>query len=309
MKPSATIWAAAGSIGAAAAQSVSDNPSPTTAASAPSCTATLLTKLCDYPSPGPEFAVASSGREFCWGYCQRSALPCSFIVFAAGNPYTGSGTCWVYPGQAFDASKGASGSSCANPYLSVYDKPTCAGGGGGGGGTSPADRVPAGCSAAVASPSPLAALCDYPTPPNDCRDSCAASAGAPDCLAQCAMRADGCAYAVFRAGSSSKSPYASGTCWMYPEGSYDGAAGKACGDGVAPQLYVYNNTCPRPSPTAPKTSASATASSAAGKGQSGGGSGTADSVAATTSHNSAPTARALSHGIVMGAAALAWNAL
>ncbi|KAL4936166.1 hypothetical protein BDV06DRAFT_205550 [Aspergillus oleicola] len=99
--------------------------STTSSAAAPSCTASLINSLCSYPEPGPSFAVASDSRASCWDYC-NAHRPCDFVVFVAGNPYTGTGTCWLYPGETFDASKGSS--DCANPSLSVYSKPVCAGG-------------------------------------------------------------------------------------------------------------------------------------------------------------------------------------
>ncbi|KAK3203028.1 hypothetical protein GRF29_154g1512025 [Pseudopithomyces chartarum] len=57
------------------------------------CTAELITELCDYKDPMP-FAVASSGYKHCWEYCDAHQ-PCSFVIFAKGNPYTGTGTSYV----------------------------------------------------------------------------------------------------------------------------------------------------------------------------------------------------------------------
>ncbi|OAA72822.1 hypothetical protein LEL_08606 [Akanthomyces lecanii RCEF 1005] len=298
MKTTTMFWTVAGLIRAAAAvpaQASSETPTPTTSGPAPTCTAALVTKLCDYPQPGPDFAKAYD-KESCWQYCNRHG-PCNFVIFAAGNPNTGSGTCWLYPGETFDASKGRE-SGCANPYLSVYDKPTCTGGAS----TGPGNGVPSQCSAAVATPSSQAEICGYPTPPDGCFAGCAASRSASECLAQCA-KADACSYVVFNPGNPSKSPYSSGNCWMYPEGTYDSSKGETCSG--KPDQYVYNNTCPRPSPTTSKASSST------------GGTGHADGTmvnkaggaSTTTSDNAAPTGVVLSHGLVVGAAALAWNAL
>lgn len=303
MKTPTVFWTVSGLVGAAAAvsaQASSETPSPTTTTASPaaSCTAALVTKLCDYPSPGPEFAVAAN-TESCWQYCNAHG-PCNFVIFAAGNPNTGSGTCLLYPGEAFDATKGEDGSSCANPYLSVYGKPTCTGGGGG---PSAGPGVPSQCSAAVATPSALAEACGYPTPPDGCFSSCTAAGSASECLAQCA-RAAACSYVVFNPGNPSKSPYSSGSCWMYPEGTYDGSKAGTCSG--KPDQYVYNNTCPRPSHTT-----SAVPSSTGGMGHADGAMVNKAGDVSTTSSDSgaAPTGLVLSHGLVVGAAALAWHAL
>ncbi len=303
MRTTTAFWAVAGLVGAAAAvpaQASSETPATTTTSGpAPTCTATLISTLCDYPPPGPEFALASEGKESCWRTCQAHS-PCNFVIFAAGNPHTGTGSCWLYPGQTFAASKGQDGSTCAHPPLYVYDKPTCTGGGPG-----PGDGVPSQCSAAVATPSALAEVCEYPTPPNNCFDGCTASDGASDCLAQCA-KADACSFVVFNPGNPSKSPYSTGSCWMYPDGAYNAKAGKTCSG--ATEQYVYNNTCPRPSPTTSKAASSATGTGSPNSAKMD----TAAAAAAastTTSKNAAPTALVLSHGLVVGAAALAWHAL
>jgi hypothetical protein len=186
--------------------------SATTTPAAPSCTASLITSLCDYPSPGPEFAVAIGSRASCWDYC-NAHQPCDFVIFAAGNPYTGTGTCWLYPGESFDASAGSSG--CGNPYLSVYNKPVCAGG-------SPT----AGACAATASPSAVASICGY-EPPEDCAETCNASESASNCLSLCA-KSDSCNYAVFNALNPSNSPNASGNCWIYRNGAFNARSAKSC---------------------------------------------------------------------------------
>ena len=55
------------------------------------CEASLITTLCDYKDPLPGTSVASSGKKMCWEYCNENP-PCSFVIFAAGNPYTGTGS-------------------------------------------------------------------------------------------------------------------------------------------------------------------------------------------------------------------------
>lgn len=207
------------------------------------CTAELITELCDYKDPMP-FAVASSGYKHCWEYCDAHQ-PCSFVIFAKGNPYTGTGTCWLYPGEEFDKSAGKDGCD----YLSVYGKPTCAG----------STATTEGACTATASPSAVAELCDYPTPDDECWSTCTASGGAVDCLSQC-VESEGCNYAVFNPRTESLSPYSSGTCWMYPNGTFDATKGKKC-EGKTEQ-YVYENPCP-------KAAASSAASSLASASKSG----------------------------------------
>jgi hypothetical protein len=129
-------------------------PTPTPEVS--NCTANLITTICDYKEPGSAFAVASSGKAHCWEYC-NSHQPCNFVIFAAGNPYTGDGTCWLYPDEQFDKNAGKEGCD----FLSVYDKPTCA---------QPTPTV--GACTATASPSAVASICDYPTPDDNCWSTC-----------------------------------------------------------------------------------------------------------------------------------------
>jgi hypothetical protein len=203
---------------------------PSTSAT-PSCTASLIASLCEYPSPGPEFAVASESRASCWVYC-NAHQPCDFVIFAAGNPNTGTGTCWVYPGKSFDASAG--NSNCGKPGLSVYSKPVCAGG-------SPTS----GACAATSSPSAVASVCGYP-PPGNCFEGCVASESASSCLSQCAKSAS-CSYTVFNPRNPSNSPFASGTCWIYTNGTYNAGNVTTCTG--APEQFVYNNACPKPSPS------------------------------------------------------------
>jgi hypothetical protein len=223
-------------------------PTPTPEVS--NCTANLITTLCDYKEPGSAFAVASSGKAHCWEYC-NSHQPCNFVIFAAGNPYTGTGTCWLYPDEQFDKNSGKEGCD----YLSVYDKPTCA---------QPTPTF--GACTATASPSAVASICDYPTPDDNCWSSCTASEGATDCLSQCA-ESESCSYVVFNPRTEDLSPFSSGTCWMYPNGTYDATKAGNCGG--KPEQYVYENPCPKPaslssaSGSAP-ASASASARTATG---------------------------------------------
>jgi hypothetical protein len=261
--------------------------STTSTAAAPSCTASLITKLCSYQEPSPETAVAASSKTTCWDYCNAHA-PCDFVIFVAGNPNTGTGTCWLYPGESFDVSKG--GSDCANPWLSVYSQPVCAGG---------SATTTSGACAATATPSAIASVCGYPTP-GDCFDSCTASSGASDCLSQCA-KADSCSYVVFNPHDGSNSPYASGSCWMYPEGKFDAGSATAC-DG-APEQFVYNNVCPKPSPSSSSVSSSTT-ERASGTGTTG-----ATPASTTSSKNSAPTGFSLTSSLAIGAAIPIWQAL
>jgi hypothetical protein len=186
--------------------------------------------FCDYPSPGPD-AVASESRASCWNYC-NAHQPCDFVIFVAGNPNTGSGTCWVYPGKTFDASAGSTG--CQNPGLFVYSKPVCTGG----------SPTSGGCEA-TASPSAVASVCGYP-PPDDCFYTCSASSGASNCLSQCA-KAESCSYAVFNPRNPSNSPYGSGTCWVYTNGTFNAGSTTTCSG--KPEQFVYNNVCPKPTPS------------------------------------------------------------
>ena len=203
---------------------VQQYPTPTPEVS--TCTANLITTLCDYKEPGSAFAVASSGKAMCWEYCNEHQ-PCNFVIFVAGNPYTGTGTCWLYPDEQFDKSAGKEGCD----YLSVYDKPKCA------------DPTPtSGACTATASPSAVAKICDYPTPDDNCWSTCTASLGATDCLSQCA-KSDSCSYVVFNPRTEDLSPFASGTCWMYPNGTYDASKAGTCSG--KPEQYVYENPCPK----------------------------------------------------------------
>ncbi|KAM7205185.1 hypothetical protein V8F20_003322 [Naviculisporaceae sp. PSN 640] len=223
----------------------------TTTSKEPSCTASLITTLCDYPEPFPGTAVASSGKQHCWGYCNVNP-PCDFVIFAAGNPHTGTGTCWVYPGETFDQAKGTA-DGCSNPYLSVYSKPECEYN------TPPSATVPGGGCAATASPSAVASACGYPPPDDDCFYSCRASTGAVHCLSLCA-ESDACAYAVFNP-QGRNSPYTSGNCWIFADGEYDAAKAGTCG-GEGPEQFVYKNVCPKPKlPSAVSSSSSPSATS------------------------------------------------
>ncbi|KAJ5167104.1 uncharacterized protein N7482_005885 [Penicillium canariense] len=269
--------------------------STTSTAAAPSCTSTLITSLCSYPEPGPDFAVASDGRAFCWDYCNAHP-PCNFVIFAAGNPYTGTGTCWLYPGESFDASKGSS--NCGNPTLSVYSQPVCAGG---------SATTTAGACAATATPSAIASGCGYPVP-SDCFDDCSASSGASDCLSQCA-KADSCSYVVFNAENPDNSPYADGNCRIYPNGTFDAGSVTACSG--APTQFVYNNLCPKPSPSSSSLSSSATQSSSGTSttGTTPGSTTSAATGSTTSSKNSAPAGLSLTNPLAIGVAILIWQAI
>ncbi|KAL6796317.1 hypothetical protein GGI42DRAFT_97796 [Trichoderma sp. SZMC 28013] len=251
---------------------------PTSTSAAPSCTASLVASLCDYPEPGDDFAVASDGRPSCWDYCNANP-PCNFVIFREGNPYTGTGTCWLYPGESYDAS---AGSSCGDPYLFVYNQPVCSSKGKGTP-TSGSDSC-----AATATPSAIASVCGYPTPPDDCFSTCTASKGATDCLSQCA-KADSCSYVVFNPHNDDNSPYASGTCWMYSEGTYDAGAATTCKG--APEQFVYKNPCPKPlhSSSSAPASSTRTTSTASGTVGTETGSAVVDAEAATTSESLAST--------------------
>ncbi|ETS75384.1 hypothetical protein PFICI_12328 [Pestalotiopsis fici W106-1] len=243
--------------------------SATTTSSTATCTASLITKLCDYTEPASDSAVAEDSVEHCWEYCNNHP-PCNFVIFAAGNPTTGSGTCWLYPGETYDESAGSS--DCSSPYLSVYSQPTCSGG----------STTTTAC-AATATPSAIAEVCDYPTPDDNCFSSCVASSGAVDCLSRC-VEADDCNYVVFNPHNDDDSQYGSGTCWMYDSGSYNASAASTCsGD---PEQYVYNNVCPKASSSSTTLLTSTTTGTA--------GTVAADSTASSASESQTSAAIALS---------------
>ncbi|KAL2866225.1 uncharacterized protein BJX67DRAFT_141765 [Aspergillus lucknowensis] len=282
-------------------ESIATSASTTSTAATPTCTASLITDLCNYPDPEPGTAAAEDSRASCWEYCNDHP-PCDFVIFAAGNPYLGTGACWLYPGETFDKSKGSS--DCANPYLSVYDKPKCTGGDET---KTPTDDP---CAAAIATPSPIASVCGYPTPPDGCFNDCIASSGAPDCLSQCA-KAESCSYVVFNPGLDSHSPYVSGSCWMYPNGTFDAESAGECSGGGDPDQFVYTNPCPKPSPTS-TTSSSATESSS-GTGTAGatttGSTASAAMEGTSTDKDSAPGGVSPTYPLAIGVAMLIWQAL
>ncbi|CAG8921776.1 unnamed protein product [Penicillium salamii] len=266
----------------------------TTSSTASTCTASLITSLCSYPEPDSKFAVAIESKASCWDYCNAHP-PCSFEIFVPGNPTLGTGTCWLYPGETFNATEG--GSDCSNPYLSVYDQPVCSGG---------SATTTTGACTATATPSAIASVCGYPTPENNCNDDCYASTGASNCLSLC-VEADSCSYAVFNPQDSS-SQYASGSCWVYSSGTYNADSATTCsGD---PEQFVYKNPCPKPS--------SSTSSSTQAQGRSvatgtaGNGTGSPASAATgspTSSPNSAPAGLSITSAWAMGMASLVWYAL
>lgn len=272
MKTSTPLWASLAlytpfALAQGLRQATGGAPAPTstTTSTAPTstCTASLLTTLCDYPAPAPGTAVAASSKETCWEYC-NAHQPCAFVVFARGNPTTGSGTCWLYPGEAFDASKGSTGCD----YLDVYDKPVCEG-----------DASPtSGACAATATPSAVAEVCGYPEPEDKCFSSCAASEGAAECLSQCAE--SDCAYAIFYTGEDGGSQYGSGTCWRYPDGTFDKSKAGTC-TGKTEQ-YVYENKCPKKAVASVSGATSASASASSSTSTSAAETGTAGSDAAKT---------------------------
>ncbi|RLL95913.1 hypothetical protein CFD26_104039 [Aspergillus turcosus] len=280
--------------------------STTSTAATPTCTSSLITSLCSYPEPGPDFAVAIDSRASCWDYCNAHP-PCNFVIFSAGNPTTGTGTCWLYPGETFDASKGSS--NCANPSLSVYRQPVCAGG---------SATTTAGACAATATPSAIASVCGYPAP-SDCFDDCTASSDASNCLSQCA-KADSCSYVVFKPENPDNSPYASGNCWIYPNGTFNAGSVTACSG--APEQFVYNNLCPKPSPSSSSLSSSATERSS-GTGTAGTTPGSTTSAAmgsngtiagnttgsTPSSKNSAPAGLSLANPLAIGVAILIWQVI
>lgn len=271
-------------------------PTPTPEVS--NCTASLITTLCDYKEPGSAFAVASSGKAHCWEYC-NTHQPCNFVVFATGNPYTGTGTCWLYPDETFDKSAGTTGCD----HLSVYDKPTCS-----------VPTPTSGACTATASPSAVASVCAYPTPDDNCFYSCSASDGATNCLSQCA-ESDSCSYVVFNPHNDDNSPFASGSCWMYPNGTYDATKASTCSG--APEQFVYENPCPKQSSSSsPLGSASA---SSGGSTPTATGSSNNDAEAERASQSAAtPSANAngaasmgfsAGSSLVVGLAALMWQGL
>ncbi|KAL2847873.1 hypothetical protein BJY01DRAFT_234141 [Aspergillus pseudoustus] len=275
-----SFWASVALLAPRALATTSASSTTSSAAAEATCTA---------------FAVASYGRSYCWDYCNDHP-PCAFVIFAAGNPYLGTGTCWLYPGETFDENKGDS--DCANPWLSVYDKPEC---------PTATTTTPGAC-AATETPSAIASVCNYPTPDEDCFYDCAASSGAVHCLSMCAER-DSCNYVVYNPHNPINSPYASGTCWMYPNGTYDASAASECsGD---PEQYVYNNVCPKPSPSSSSSVSSSSASSATEAasetttaGATSGGTASAATETITTDENSSPAGLSLISPFAIGAVML-----
>ncbi|KAH7028027.1 uncharacterized protein B0I36DRAFT_246458 [Microdochium trichocladiopsis] len=314
----AALLAAVSSV-LASPTGVSDNDAPsTTTTSASSCTAPLIAELCDYPPPenAGYFAIAASGPSTCWEHCAKNA-PCNFSVFLLNNPYTGTGTCWMYPGQSYNPAAGQA-DGCTRKSLSVYGQPTCSDPEQPIGGT---NTAPPAC-AATASPSPVAKICDYPPPPDGCFNSCAASASSAACLSQCAQ-SDSCAFAIFNPGNEPLDPNYSGNCWMYPEGAvFDPKLAGTC-KGDKPEQYVYQNTCPKIVKPSPSSSSEGGGGGAAGgasptPGPSGTGGDVSGGAAAAAGASSAPApekaaanglAQASAGSVVLGAALLLWQAL
>ncbi|PYH46491.1 uncharacterized protein BP01DRAFT_355504 [Aspergillus saccharolyticus JOP 1030-1] len=282
----------------------------TSTTAAASCTASLITTLCSYPEPGDDFAVAEDSTASCWDYCHANP-PCSFVIFAAGNPTLDSGTCWLYPGETYNASAGSS--DCTNPSLSVYSEPVCSSGSA----TSTATTPTASACAATATPTAIASGCDYPAP-GDCFDGCVASTGATNCLSLCA-EAEACSYVVFNPHNDDNSPYAAGTCWIYPNGTFDASSLSTCSGDAA--QYVYDNVCPKASSSGSSSKASSyvagimnytenlniTASTATGSNSSA----TTGSAAGSTgtTENSASGGFSLPASLAVGVALLMWQAI
>ena len=173
----ALLHAPASVLVQAVAVETSAMPTSTSTSTVPSCTASAIATVCDYPSAAQGFAVASSGEAYCWQHCSENP-PCEFGIFNLGNPYTGAGSCSFYPGETYDESKAST--DCPDPSLYVFDQVECAGGNstaatGTGTGTGTA------CTA-TETPSAIASVCGYPPPPDDCMGSCYASADAVQCL-------------------------------------------------------------------------------------------------------------------------------
>ncbi|KAF3395739.1 hypothetical protein F1880_007296 [Penicillium rolfsii] len=293
----------------AIAVSATSTTSTTSTAAAPTCTASLIASLCSYENPGA--AVAIESRAACWDYCNDHP-PCNFVIFNAGNPTLGTGTCWLYPGGTYDPSKGSS--SCTNSNgdasgdLSVYSKPVCSGGS--------ATTTAGGC-AATETPTAIASVCGYPQPDDNCFYDCTASDSAANCLSQCA-KADSCSYVVFNSHDSNPSPYTSGTCWMYPNGTFNAQSATTCSG--APDQFVYKNECPKPS-TSSSSSHSSAATGSTGTGTTGAilalattnsnGTATAGNAtgSTTTNKNSAPAGLSLTNPLAAGVAILILQAL
>ncbi|KAJ6781193.1 hypothetical protein PWT90_05970 [Aphanocladium album] len=314
----ATVFAAIGLAGATAALPKSGDDSGS-GSDAGTCTANLLATLCDYPSSGSAFNVASGSPEHCWRYCYEHGQ-CNFAVFVKQNPFADTGgSCSIYPGRVFDKTLGEDGATCSHPLTYVYDAPKCEGV------PTPSDGVPSACAAAVGTPSAVAEVCNYPAPSKTCFSECALASGASHCLSMCA-KAEKCSYVVFYANNEAQSPFASGNCWMYPEGSYDSAKAGKC-DGK-PNQFVYKNTCPPPPPKSTSTDSSPSATATGGGGSGGGSSGSKSedgssqgtatksagasgtgAASATKTPNAAPTALAVNGGLAMGAALLLFNGI
>ncbi|KAJ5726134.1 uncharacterized protein N7483_007491 [Penicillium malachiteum] len=263
----------------------------TSTTSTATCTASLITTLCDYPEPDEGTAVASSGRANCWDYCNANP-PCSFVIFVPGNPTLGTGTCWLYPGESYNSTEAST--DCSDPYLEVYDEPTCSGGS--------ATTTSGGC-AATATPSAIAEVCDYPEPADCDTINCVASTGAVNCLSLC-TEADSCSYALFYADNEDKSQYLDGSCWIYPSGTYDASSASTC-NGTAEQ-YVYDNPCPKPIVSSTSSTGTATGTGTASVSATG----TAVNASSTANtKNSAPTNMPLSNPLAIGVAMLMWAAI
>lgn len=293
---------------------------PTTTSNPQTCSAPLITRLCEYKEPDVEFAVAED-TPGCWEYCHNNP-PCDFAIFKVGNPYTGQGTCWLYPGEQFDPSQGKA-DGCGDKLVYVYGKPQCSGGSGSGntsGGGKPTPTSEYTC-AATESPSAIASICGYPEPGGNCFDGCVASSGASDCLSICA-KSESCDVVIFNPHNPDDSPYSDGSCWKLPK--YDPKLSKTCKG--KPEQFVYENKCPKPPhpPSATKTSGSkatnAPGSSGGSGGSNSGGSGNAGASGsagatasgkpgAVTNNQSMASGLSANYALAIGIAALVLQAL
>ncbi|KAK6544534.1 hypothetical protein TWF694_001224 [Orbilia ellipsospora] len=219
----------------------------TTAAASCSPTATLIDSLCDYPVPPNTFvnAVATDGPEYCWQAC-REHPTCNFVIFRQGiltlPGIQGPGTCWLYPSIKYAPKKGKKCTGTAQPFLFVYDKPTCA---------PPPPPKPT-CSPTAAL---VDSLCDYPVPPNSFVNAVASDG--PEYCWQACWEHPVCNFVIYRKGIPTLPGITGpGTCWLYPSIKYAPSKGKKCTGSDLPYLFVYNApTCAAPKPPCDTTPA------------------------------------------------------
>ncbi|KAF3929214.1 hypothetical protein AA313_de0204069 [Arthrobotrys entomopaga] len=241
-----------GALASAAPTSIEKSkiPSKASVATTASCspTATLIDSLCDYPVPPNTFvnAVASDGPEYCWQACQEHPT-CNFVIYRQGDlslpGISGPGTCWLYPNIKYAPKKAKKCKGTEQPFLFVYDAPTCA---------PPPPPKPT-CSALTAH---LAhSLCDYPVPPNPPMNAVATDG--PEFCWQACFDHPVCNFVIFRKGIPTLPGISGpGTCWLYPSLSYDPSKGTKCTGTDVPSLFVYNTpVCAAPKPSCDTTPA------------------------------------------------------